>query len=40
MDDIILLATTHERLEKKFKIVQEFRKEYGMKINLKKLNLW
>ena len=36
MDDTILLATTRERLEKKFKIVQEFCKEYGMKINLKK----
>ena len=36
MDDTILLATTRERLEKKFKIVLEFCKEYGMKINLKK----
>ena len=36
MDDTILLATIRERLEKKFNIVQEFCKEYGMKVNLKK----
>ena len=36
MDDTILLATSRERLEKKFKVVQPFCTEYGMAINIKK----
>ena len=36
MDDTILLATSRERLEKKFKVVQNFCTEYGMTINITK----
>ena len=36
MDDTVILATSRERCESKFKIVMQYCKEFGMLINVKK----
>ena len=40
MDDTVLLSSTRSGLDKKFNIVCKFCDEYGMKINVKKTNIY
>ena len=39
MDDMVLFATSRDKIKHKFRIVQQFCELYGMSINVKKTKL-